>query len=223
MQPILFLTGVPGALASVIRDVYRSEGWQVAGFGRHEDSASHAHYSWFKMDATNEASVTDAFELATQRVGTPDAVIATVGGVRSWKPVAETSLADFRDLFELNLQSFFLTAREAMRLLVDKGRIISIGAESALHPTANKGAYIASKAGVLALTKVLAKEGRARGITANAIVPTVIRTAANEEWGAPEDLPKWTSPEDIARMCLFLCSEHGGSVTGSWIEMPGRL
>jgi NAD(P)-dependent dehydrogenase (short-subunit alcohol dehydrogenase family) len=175
------------------------------------------------MDATNEASVSASFGDATRLIGTPDAVIATVGGVRSWKPIADTSLADFRDLFELNLQSFFLTAREAMRLMTGPGSIISIGAESALHPTANKGAYVASKVGVMALTKTLAKEGRARGITANSIVPTVIRTAANEEWGAPEDLPKWTSPEDIARMCLFLCSEHGRSVNGSWIEMPGGL
>ena len=221
---ILFLTGIPGALASVIRDTFIEAGWKVAGFGRREaDPYDNSSYSYFRMDAISETSVHEAFSLATERVGRPDAVIATVGGVSRWKSIAETTVEEFRYLIDLNLTTFFLTSREGMNHLNDGGRIVSIGAESALHPTSNKGGYIAAKAGVMALTKVLAKEGRTRRITANSIVPTIIRTVANEEWGSPEEIVKWTPPEDIARMCLLLCSENGSSVNGSLIEMPGGL
>lgn len=220
---ILYLTGVPGALASVVRDLYIEAGWQVVGFGRSMDTYSHAAYRFIQMDATDEQSVSLAFEKAVECVGRPHVLIATVGGVRSWKPIAETSTDDFEALLRLNLLSLFLTSKHAMKILEDGGRLISIGAESAMHPSANRGAYVAAKAGVMSLTKVLAKEGRSRSVTANCIVPTVIRTAANEEWGSPEDIVKWTTPEDIARMCLFLCSDSGSSVNGSFIEMPGRM
>jgi NAD(P)-dependent dehydrogenase (short-subunit alcohol dehydrogenase family) len=218
----LYVTGVPGALATVMRDTFLQSEWSVIGFGRHADHAADERYHYVEMDATDETSVISAFASAG-KIAKPTAVICTVGGVRKWKPVRGTDLDDFRALLDLNLVSFFLTAREALRSLQEGGTIISIGAESALNPSANKGAYVASKAGVMALTKAIAKEGKASGITANCIVPTIIRTQANEEWGTPEDVPKWTSPEDIARMCLLLCSEHGRSVTGSLIEMPGRL
>ncbi|HWF43398.1 MAG TPA: SDR family oxidoreductase, partial [Candidatus Kapabacteria bacterium] len=150
-------------------------------------------------------------------------LIATVGGVKPWKPVSETSLEDFRYLMELNLVSFFLAAKYAMLNMREGGAIVSIGAELALRPTANKGGYIASKAGVISLTQVLAEEGKTRGITANSIVPTVIHTKANESWGSAEEIPKWTEPRDIAALCFFLSSDAGKSVNGSVIRIPNRL
>ena len=66
------------------------------------------------MDATDESSVEQAFGNATHELGIPRALVATVGGVRPWKTVAETSAQDFRFLFELNLASFFISAKQAM-------------------------------------------------------------------------------------------------------------
>jgi NAD(P)-dependent dehydrogenase (short-subunit alcohol dehydrogenase family) len=132
-------------------------------------------------------------------------------------------IEDFRFLFELNLASFFISAKQAMLLMPGAGTIISIGAEPALSPSAKKGGYVAAKAGVIALTSVIAEEGKAVGINANCIVPTVIHTKANEEWGTPDEIPKWTKPEDIAAMCLFLSSEAGKAVNGAVIRMPNRM
>jgi NAD(P)-dependent dehydrogenase (short-subunit alcohol dehydrogenase family) len=103
------------------------------------------------------------------------------------------------------------------------GTIISIGAEPAMRPSANKGGYIAAKAGVMALTQVLAEEGKSRGVNANSIVPTVIHTKANEAWGSTDEIPKWTEPKDIAAMCFFLSSANGKAVNGSIIRMPNRM
>jgi NAD(P)-dependent dehydrogenase (short-subunit alcohol dehydrogenase family) len=219
----LFLTGSTGALGAAIREMYLTVGWNVAGFSHGDDGFTHEHYRFYSVDATNEPSVEQAFTNASRDLGSPRALVATIGGVRSWKAVAEMPIEDFRFLLELNLASFFISAKQALRLMSGDGTIISIGAEPALAPSANKGGYVAAKAGVIALTKVIAEEGKSIGINANCIVPTVIHTKANEEWGSSEEIPKWTKPEDIAAMCLFLSSEAGKAVNGAVIRMPNRM
>ncbi|HET6401783.1 MAG TPA: SDR family oxidoreductase [Candidatus Kapabacteria bacterium] len=219
----LFLTGVTGALGLAIREKYLAEGWNVAGFAHKDDGFTQEHYRFWPVDASDETSVEQSFSNAAKALGAPRALIATIGGVRPWKTVAETSIQDFRALFELNLASFFLSAKYALRSMQGEGTIISIGAEPALEPSAKKGGYVAAKSGVIALTRVIAEEGKATGITANCIVPTVIHTKANEEWGKPDDFSKWTKPEDIAAMCFFLTSEVGKAVNGAVIRMPNRL
>jgi NAD(P)-dependent dehydrogenase (short-subunit alcohol dehydrogenase family) len=222
-MPVLFLTGSIGALGSAIRTTYLDDGWSVAGFSHEDDGFTHARYRSWGVDATNESSIEQAFTNAKADLGIPRALVATVGGVRPWKSVSEMPIEDFRFLFELNLASFFIAAKQAMRLMSGEGTIISIGAEPALSPSTKKGGYVAAKAGVIALTKVIAEEGKSIGINANCIVPTIIHTKANEEWGSPEEIPKWTKPEDIAAMSLFLSSEAGKAVNGAVIRMPNRV
>ena len=216
----LFLTGATGALGSTIREKYLAEGWNIAGFAYKNDSFVHERYHFWPIDASDEAGVEKSFGDAARVLGEPQALIATVGGVGAWKTVVETSIEDFRALFELNLVSFFLTAKHALRLMSGEGTIISIGARP---PDVRMGGYSSSKAGVIALTEVIAAEGKATGITANCIIPTVIRTKANEEWGKPEEFSKWTKPEDIAAMCFFLTGEAGKAVNGAMIRMPNRM
>jgi NAD(P)-dependent dehydrogenase (short-subunit alcohol dehydrogenase family) len=219
----LFLTGSTGALGGAIRTMYLNDGWNVAGFSHEDDGFTHEHYRFYSVDATNEPSVEQAFTNASRDLGMPRALVATIGGVKPWKTVSEIPIEDFRFLFELNLVSFFISAKQVMRLMPGEGTIISIGAEPALTPSVKKGGYVAAKAGVIALTQVIAEEGKSIGINANCIVPTVIHTKANEEWGSPEEIPKWTKPEDIAAMCLFLSSEAGKAVNGAVIRMPNRM
>ncbi len=222
-MPTLFLTGATGGLASAIREKYLAEGWNVAGFAHKDDHFNHEHYHFYEMNAVEEQSVERRFAMAAQELGPPRALIATVGGVRPWKSVADTPLEDFRALLDLNLTSVFLSAKHALRRMRESGAMVSIGAAPALEPSAKKGGYVASKAGVIALTRVIAEEGKADGITANCIVPTVIHTKANEEWGSPEHFAKWTAPGDIAAMCFFLTSEAGKAVNGAVIRMPNKM
>lgn len=219
-MPTLFLTGATGALGTAIREKYLAEGWNVAGFAHKNDGFQQERYRFWSMDASEEPNVEHSFGEASRASGAPRALIATVGGVRAWQTVAETSVEDFRALFELNLASFFLSAKHALRLMSGEGTVISIGARP---PDARTGGYSSSKAGVIALTEVIAAEGKATGITANCIIPTIIHTKANEEWGKPEDFSKWTTPEDIAAMCFFLTGEAGKAVNGAMIRMPNRL
>ncbi len=220
---VLFLTGSTGALGTSVRNLFLEAGWSVAGFSRKSDNFEHPSYRYYSVNMVNEADAEKAFTAACLDIGPPNMLIATIGGVRPWKQVKEMPAEDFRYLFELNLMSFFVAGKLAMKLMASGGSIISIGAESALQPTANKAGYIAAKAGVVALTRVLAEEGKWVGINANCIVPTVIRTPANEQWGDPNDIAKWTEPKDIASMCLFLSSDAGKAVNGATIRMTNRL
>lgn len=222
-MPTLFLTGSSGALGSAICNHYLNKEWSVAGFSHSTDNFTHEHFRFYSMDATNEESVKSSFAKAATELGQPRALIATIGGVKPWKTVVDTSVEDFKSLIELNLTSFFISAKCAMRLMSDPGTIISIGAEPALEPSPKKGGYVAAKSGVIALTRVLAEEGKSVGITANSIVPTIIRTKANEEWGSANEIPKWTAPEDIAAMCFFLTSDAGKAVNGAVIRMPNKM
>lgn len=70
---------------------------------------------------------------------------------------------------------------------------------------------------------MLAEEGKSRGITANAIVPTTIDTKANEEWGSVGEIPKWAKPKDIAALCFFLTSPEGAAVNGATIRIPNKM
>ena len=222
-MPTLYLTGSSGAFARAVREHYLREGWSVAGFDRTDNDFRHDRFRFYQTDALIESSVDVNFQKASTNLGTPQALVATVGGVRPWTPVSDMSLEDFRFLVDLNLVSFFLAAKYAMKTMKGGGTITSIGALPALEPSAKKGGYVAAKAGVIALTRVLAEEGKSIDINANSIVPTVIHTKSNEDWGSPEEIPKWTEPEDIAALCFYLSSEAGKSINGSVIRMPNRM
>jgi NAD(P)-dependent dehydrogenase (short-subunit alcohol dehydrogenase family) len=222
---ILFLTGSSGALAAAMRSLYLERGWQVAGFDRKNDGFQHERFRFFETDSMNEAAVTASITTAAQQLGSPRALIATVGGVRPWKPIAETSPEDYRFLIDLNLSSAFYVIRATIPFMqhAGSGSIITIGAAPAFTHDANKSGYVAAKAGLIALTQVVANEGKEYGVNANSIVPTVIHTKANEEWGTSEEIPKWTPPESIAETCFHLTSDAGQAINGAVITMPNKL
>lgn len=148
-----------------------------------------------------------------------------LGGIRSFQPVAETSIEDWDALIHLNLRSLFLFSRLVMQYFQQKqeGRIITIGAMAALKPSATQAGYGVAKAGVSALTKILADEGRAVGVTANCILPSVIKTEANIAWGEETVIPDWITPEEIAAAVRYLLSEEAGGVNGSDLRLFGRM
>lgn len=221
----LFLTGSSGGLARVIRGYFLERGWNVAGFDVKDDSFTQQGYGFYIIDSISEASVGDAFAKAAKDLGTPRTLVATIGGLRPWATLDTVSFEDFRFVTDLNITSTFVCAKSALAFMKPegKGTVITIGAETALKPEAKKSIYAASKAAVIAMTEALALETKEYGVNANCIVPTVIHTKANEEWGAPEDIPKWTEPADIAALCFYLSSDEGAAVNGAVIRIPNKL
>jgi NAD(P)-dependent dehydrogenase (short-subunit alcohol dehydrogenase family) len=92
----------------------------------------------------------------------------------------------------------------------------------ALHATAGMGAYSASKAGVHRLTEALAAEWKGR-ITVNAVLPSIIDTAANRASMPDAEFGKWVRPEELANVILFLASDAASGVTGALVPVTGRV
>jgi 3-oxoacyl-[acyl-carrier protein] reductase len=177
-----------------------------------------------EADMLDSAEVERVFSIADSEADLY-ALVHLLGGIRGFQPIAETSVEDWDHLLNLNLRSLFLVSRLAMRSFEKKGqgRIVTIGAMAAVKPAASQAGYGVAKAGVSALTKILADEGRAYGVTANCILPGIIVTEANLSWGAEDEIPKWTPPEHIADAVAYFLSENAASVNGSDLRLFGGL
>jgi len=233
MKSIL-VTGGTGGLGTAVVQRLMNEGYRCVIPYHTRDSAQRLinkiplqqqdRIAFFEADLLTETSVKLLFSSADERSDL-FGVIHLVGGIRTFRTISDTTLEDWESLLNLNLLSFFLIARDAMKIFQQRkeGRIISVAAMAAIKPGANHGAYGVAKAGVIALTKILADEGRTNGITANCIAPGIIRTEANERWGSEEEQQTWVSTEEIAGTVTYLLRPEAASVNGSILQLFGGL
>ncbi|MDL2310664.1 3-oxoacyl-[acyl-carrier-protein] reductase [Peptostreptococcaceae bacterium OttesenSCG-928-C18] len=140
---------------------------------------------------------------------------------------------DFNDVIKTNLNSAFYCMKLASRIMMKQrsGKIISISSVVGLHGNPGQANYSASKAGIIGITKTLAKELASRNITVNAIAPGFIETKMTEK--LPEDivetmlnnipLGKFGSPEDIANAVVFLGSDSADYITGQILSVDGGM
>jgi len=112
-----------------------------------------------------------------------------------------------------------LAARDSLEQL--RTIIVPVNFARAGGPQANMVAYNCAKAGVEALTRTLALEGRDAGIRVNAIAPGLVDTESNIAAMKPKDLKRWARREDIARVALFLASDAAAGITGQVIPITG--
>jgi NAD(P)-dependent dehydrogenase (short-subunit alcohol dehydrogenase family) len=159
-----------------------------------------------------------------QAAGRVDVLVNVVGGYAAGQPISELDAATWDHMMTLNLRSAFLMAKHAVRPMIaqDWGRIINFSARAARDTAANAGAYAVSKAGVLALTEVQAKEVLAHNITVNAVLPSIVDTAANRAAMPDADHAHWPKAEEIAGVVAFLASEAAGLISGAGIPVYGR-
>ncbi len=105
----------------------------------------------------------------------------------------------------------------------DDGRIVNVGALAALKAGAGMGAYAASKAALLRLTEMLAEELKDRGVTVNAVLPSIIDTPENRKDMPDADVSRWVKPEQIGAVIGFLLSADAQCITGASIPIAGRV
>ena len=108
-------------------------------------------------------------------------------------------------------------------LVRGSGRIVNVGAIGALKGATGMGAYAASKAGVMRFTEALADELKDRGITVNAVLPSIIDTGQNRRDMPDADVSRWVSPAQLAEVILFLLGPGAAAITGALIPVPGRV
>lgn len=171
-------------------------------------------------DLTDPEQVDRLFdEIREREGGGPDSVVNLAGGF-AMGPIEDTSPDTWERLWTMNASTAFLVSRRAFPVLRERGggRIVNISAVPAFEGGAeNLSAYGASKAAVLHLTRSLAKEGVAHGITVNAILPSIIDTPGNRSAMPDADRSRWVPPAAIARIIRFLVSDEGDVVNGAVI------
>ncbi|HEX8443320.1 MAG TPA: SDR family oxidoreductase [Allosphingosinicella sp.] len=162
-------------------------------------------------------------------------------GIGHAAPIAETSLAEWRRVMAVNLDGAFLALRAAMRAMRDGGSIVLTASAAGFKPEKGIGAYAASKAAMIQLARVAAKEGAPR-IRVNAIAPGGTQTplwsdqpffndlvektgseeaAYREMAGSATPLERFAQPEEIAAQIVFLLSEEAAFTTGTCLVADG--
>ncbi|MGH8602901.1 MAG: SDR family NAD(P)-dependent oxidoreductase [Gammaproteobacteria bacterium] len=172
-------------------------------------------------DLTDEGKVREAVERAIKEYSRIDILINLAGGLTRYKAAVEHSLDDWIHEMRNNLLSAFLVSREVFPRMRDAGGGAIINFARAGAPQANMVAYNCAKAGIEALTRTLALEGRDAAIRVNAIAPGLVDTKSNVAAMKPKDLKKWAKRQDIAEVAVFLASDAAAGVTGQVIPVTG--
>jgi NAD(P)-dependent dehydrogenase (short-subunit alcohol dehydrogenase family) len=225
MQATLVVSGGTGGLGSAVTKVLLQAGWHVVvpyiDDRELERVAAHPELELVKADLFDPLAATAVVEQAPGPFG---GVVNLVGGYAAGGRVHETPIADFERQFELNLRPTYLLCHAALPRLIDAGggAIVCVSTRAALRPFAGAAGYISSKAAVLAFVDALAVEYTQDGVRANAILPSVIDTPANRASQPDADFSRWVSPEQIARVIAFLCSEDSAPIGGAHIPVYGR-
>jgi NAD(P)-dependent dehydrogenase (short-subunit alcohol dehydrogenase family) len=222
---VLVVTGALGALGRVVVDTALARGARVAGIdhAKAQSAATAARIEIGGVDLSDAAQAKAAIDAAVKHFGRLDALINIAGGF-TFETVADGSPSSWQRMYALNVLTALNASRAALPHLAASaaGRIVNIGAMGALQAGAGMGAYAASKAGVHRLTEALASEWKGK-ITVNAVLPSIIDTAANRASMPDADFSKWVAPGELAEVILFLASDAASGITGALIPVSGRV
>ncbi|HET6838394.1 MAG TPA: SDR family oxidoreductase, partial [Bradyrhizobium sp.] len=174
-------------------------------------------------DLSDAAQARAAIDAAVAHFGKLDALINIAGGF-AFETIADGDTKTWQRMHALNVLTALNASRSAIPHLAasNSGRIVNVGAMAALQAGAGMGPYAASKAGVHRLTEALASEWKGK-ITVNAVLPSIIDTAANRASMPQAEFEKWVKPEELAEVILFLASDAASAVTGALLPVSGRV
>ena len=183
-------------------------------------------------DVSGAAGCEQAFRMAAEGLGEPDILVNNAGIARDNLNI-RMSVDEFDQVINVNLRAAFILSKLACRSMIKKhyGRIINISSVIGIAGNAGQANYAASKAGLIGLTKALAKELGSRSVTVNAVAPGFIDTdmtqkltgEVREQLLGSMSIPRLGTPEDVAALVNFLASDAAGYLTGQVIAIDGGL
>ena len=230
-----FVTGGTGALGQAVTGRFLRDGYRVAVTYRaenewaalkreHEAAAGTGFVLGFKSDVTQAESLREAVDSAVQQFGDLRVLIHLAGGYRGGERVESVAESTVRGMMELNLISAFWAAKHAIPHLkrATDGRLLFVSSRGAVECYPGASAYAAAKLGLHALVQTLAKELKREGVTANAILPSVIDTPANRAAMPDADFSAWVTPDAVAGLLAYLASREAGATSGALVPIYGR-
>jgi gluconate 5-dehydrogenase len=231
------VTGAAQGIGRALAGGLAAAGAHVALIDRQEEAVREAAEgidgaSGHAADITDAEAVTAAIDAAVEAHGRLDFLVNNAG-VRLIEPIMEMSLEGWRRTLDVNLTGAFNCIRAAVPHMRagGGGRIVNVASVAGILAFSNRSPYNVSKAGMIALTKSVAIELAAEGITCNAIAPGVIETPLTRDYFSdPELAPKikantplgrWGQPEDLVAPVVFLCSPGAAFVQGETLAVDG--
>lgn len=206
----------------------------------HEPSVSSDKIMFIHTDVTSRNSIQDMFNSAVRNFGSVDILVNNAAVTFGGKPLLEVSEENWDSTINVNLKGYFFCTQAAAALMMQKkyGKIINIDSVSGLSTymrnQTHNYTYAISKAGIVMLTKLAARELGKYGINVNAIAPGLVHTEILDIGRTPDQVQKFIddtarqvplgkigTTEDIAKLALFLASEDSSYITGQIISADG--
>jgi NAD(P)-dependent dehydrogenase (short-subunit alcohol dehydrogenase family) len=219
-SPVALVTGGSRGIGKAIADRLQEDGFTVATLGRTSGDV--------QADVGDAASVEAAFAEVRERFG-PVLVLVNNAGERQDGLAIRMSAEQWESVVSTNLNGAFHCMRRALddMLTARWGRIVNISSVVAERANAGQSNYGAAKAGMLSLTRTVAREMARKGITCNAVTPGVIETDMTE--GISDKLlagvpaGRVGQPEEVAHAVAFLCTEGAAYINGATLAVDGAL
>ena len=229
------VTGGTGALGRAVVARFLADGMAVAVtyFVEKEwqdlaaaeaDASRSGRLLGFRADLTDEEAVRGAVEATAKSLGGVRVLAHLAGGYAGGANVEELDAKVAQQMIDTNLVTAMWAAKHVIphAKRSGAGRLVFISSRGAIECYPGAAAYAAAKAGILALAVTLSKELKDSGVTANAVLPSVIDTAANRASMPRADHGAWVKPAEIAGLLSYLASRGAQAVSGALIPIYGR-
>jgi NAD(P)-dependent dehydrogenase (short-subunit alcohol dehydrogenase family) len=222
---VVVITGAQGGLGNFMTEGFLTAGTAVVGVARsiQQSAFSHPKFLALPADLTRGDSSKELAANVIAKFGRIDVLVHVMGGFAGGELIDDTDDATWDKMMNLNVRSAFNITRAVLPHMrkAKQGRVIAIGARSAVEPKAYLSAYCASKAALVSLIRTVALEGKDDGITANVILPGTMDTPANRADSPSADPSKWVPPSKVARLALWLASNEASEISGALIPVYG--
>lgn len=239
---VAIITGGARGIGKKISQTFLKEGASVYIFDVNEEEGARTvgelqpaydgKVIFFKVDITDEKSVEQSIEKIIEAEGRIDILVNNAGITRD-NLILRMSLEDWKKVIDINLTGAFICSKHTVKYMVKNrsGKIINISSIVGVHGNAGQSNYSSSKAGIIGLTKTLARELAGRNILVNAIAPGYIDTEMTKKLSDKikeklmEQIPtgRLGSVDDVAKTALFLASDDSNYITGTVINLDGGM
>lgn len=235
---VALITGATGGIGEHIARVFHQNGAKVILSGRNEEKLKKLveelgeNSQYLICDLASNEQVSTLIDDAHKIHGKLDVLICNAGVTKDGL-LLRMKDEDFDSVIDTNLKSTFILNRNAFKKMMKAryGRIINIASVVGVTGNAGQANYVASKAGMIGMSKSVAQESASRGITVNSIAPGFIQTAMTDELNDKQKesilknipLGRMGLPEEIAASALFLASKEASYITGQTLHVNGGM